>query len=150
MVWDQAVYMYGLSCLDTQARILAAGSTLLSLGDSYHKGRSRGTSHAISDKDHVSTLPVCQPDIPGLIKMELHEKQPGRRREMDRRELRWNDRRTDGQTAKTKGAIWFLDAQSIVLDTKIIILCALAQTLWPQTCFCKMAANIMHPYLANI
>ena len=47
------------------------------------------------------------------------------------------------------GAIWFYDPQNIVLETKIIILCALDQKLCPKTYFCKMAVNIMHPYLAN-
>ena len=48
-----------------------------------------------------------------------------------------------------KGAIWLLDSKNIVLDTRIIILCALVQKLWPKTCFREMVANIMHPYLAN-
>ena len=33
------------------------------------------------------------------------------------------------------GTIRFLDPQNIVLDTKIIILCALVQELWPKTHF---------------
>ena len=33
------------------------------------------------------------------------------------------------------GAIWFLDPENMVLDTKIIILSALVQKLWPKTHF---------------
>ena len=33
---------------------------------------------------------------------------------------------------KRNGAIWLLDPKNIVLDTKIIILCALVQKLWPN------------------
>ena len=33
------------------------------------------------------------------------------------------------------GTIWFLDPENMVLDTKIIILSALVQKLWPKTCF---------------
>ena len=39
------------------------------------------------------------------------------------------------------GTIWFLDPQNIVLDTKIIILCALVQELWPKTHFAIDAAE---------
>ena len=48
------------------------------------------------------------------------------------------------------GAIWFFDPQYIVLNTKIIILWALVQKLWRKICFYKLAANIMHPYLAKM
>ena len=33
------------------------------------------------------------------------------------------------------GTIWFLDPENMVLDTKIIILSALVQKLWPKTRF---------------
>ena len=51
---------------------------------------------------------------------------------------------------KMNSANWFLDPENVVQDTKIIILCVLVQKLWLKTCFCKMTANIMHPYLANM
>ena len=73
---------------------------------------------------------------------------------MDIWRARWTDAQTERQTdrliIKMNGASRFLDHENIVLDTNIIILCAFVQKLWPKTCFCTMAANIMHPYLANI
>ena len=44
----------------------------------------------------------------------------------------------------------FLAPENIVLDTKIIILCALVQKLLLKTFFCMMEVNIMHLYFANI
>ena len=41
--------------------------------------------------------------------------------------------------------IRFFDPQNIVLDTKIIILCALVQKLSPKTHFCEMMENITYP-----
>ena len=46
---------------------------------------------------------------------------------------------------ETNSAIWFLDAKNIVLDTLIVILCALVQKLWPKTHFCEMVENITYP-----
>ena len=58
---------------------------------------------------------------------------------------RWEIRHSQIQD-EINGTIWFLDPKNI----KIIILSALVKKLWPKTCFCKMAAIIMHPYLANM
>ena len=69
---------------------------------------------------------------------------------MDRRTDRQTDIQTDRLIIKMNGASRLLDHENIVLDTKIIILCAFVQNLWPKTCFCTMATNIMHPNLANI
>ena len=69
---------------------------------------------------------------------------------MDIWRARWTDGQTDRLIIKMNGASIFLDHENIVLDTKIIILCAFVQNLWPKPCFCTMAANIMHPYSANI
>ena len=41
--------------------------------------------------------------------------------------------------------IRYFDTQNIVLDTKIIILCALVQKLWPKTHFCEITENITYP-----
>ena len=62
------------------------------------------------------------------------------------------DGQTDRQIIKVNGANWLCDPENIyiVLDTTIIILCALAQNLWPKTSCCTMATNIMHPKLANM
>ena len=43
------------------------------------------------------------------------------------------------------GAIWTLDPKNIILDTKIIILCALVQKLWLKMHFREMVENIMYP-----
>ena len=41
----------------------------------------------------------------------------------------------DRQTIKMNGTIWFFVPQNIILDTKIIILCALVQMVRFKTCF---------------
>ena len=46
---------------------------------------------------------------------------------------------------KVNSAIWFLDPKDMVLETKIIILAALVQQLWPKTHFREMVENIMCP-----
>ena len=61
------------------------------------------------------------------------------------------DRQTDRPMIKLNSANWLIDPDNIAQNTKIIILCDLVKIkLWPKTCFCKMAGNIMYPYLANM
>ena len=54
-------------------------------------------------------------------------------------------RQTDRPTIKANATIWFLDSQNIVQDTKITIVSALVQKLWPKTRFHEMAEIIMYP-----
>ena len=58
--------------------------------------------------------------------------------------LRWEIKNGQIQD-EMNGTIRFLDPENLVLDTKIIILSALVQKLWPKTRFRKMAENITYP-----
>ena len=59
----------------------------------------------------------------------------------DRWTDRWTSRQTDRLIIDMDGVNRFLDLENIVLDAKIIILCALVQKLWPKTSFCTMEGN---------
>ena len=41
--------------------------------------------------------------------------------------------------ANVTGLIWFFDPQNLVLDAKIIVVCALVKKTWPKMRFCKFA-----------
>ena len=49
-----------------------------------------------------------------------------------------------------KWHIGLLDLKNIDLDTKIVILSALAQKLWSKMSFCIMVANIKRPRTSDV